>query len=130
MSRQALEYCTQKGEKSHSGVDVSTPCEGYYRHRMRSGAVYGGVHIWFGPPFDPVTGEEMDRSWRWQAKFNGQPIDLDYVWPVCASKPISKPEYERYCQQQEWAQEYAPDSAYADPKRRIDPLSMNEPLPF
>jgi hypothetical protein len=75
-------------------VDVTRPAEGYYRFRLRSGSVFGGVRIWYGAPLDPVTGEELDRSWRWQALFNGEPIDLDRVWPTCAGDPITEDEYQ------------------------------------
>ena len=44
------------------GVDAENPTAGYYRTRLRSGGVQVGVYIWFGPPFDPETGEELDRG--------------------------------------------------------------------
>ena len=46
---------------------TDTPIPGFYRMRLRSGGQPVGVRVWFGPPADPVTGEELDRSWRWQA---------------------------------------------------------------
>ena len=111
-------------------IDITTPEAGYFRHRLRSGAVAVGIRIWFGQPNDPVTGEEMDRSLRWQAQANGEPIDFDRVWPACAGEPITRAEYDRLCARQDWAKQYAPHSAYADPKRRSDPLSTAHPLPF
>lgn len=111
-------------------INVSEPVAGFYRYRLRSGGVYGGVRVWFGPPHDPVTGEELDRSWRWQAKFNDDLIDLDRVWPMCARMPITEVECRQYAQRQTWAETHAPDSAYADPRRRFDPLSPASPLPF
>lgn len=111
-------------------VDVTRPAEGYYRFRLRSGSVFGGVRIWYGAPLDPVTGEELDRSWRWQAQFNGELIDLDRVWPTCAGDPITEDEYRTYCARQSWAAQNAPRSAYADPRKRIDPLSISDPQLF
>lgn len=111
-------------------VDVTKPTEGFYRFKARSGAVYGGMHIFYGPPRDPITGEEMDRSWRWQAEFNGEPFDFDRAWPVCAGNPITEVEYRTYCARQEWARQHAPDSAYAETGKRLDPLSTANPLPF
>lgn len=111
-------------------VDVSRPEEGCFRFRLRSGSVFGGVRIWYGAPLDPVTGEELDRSWRWQAQFNGEPIDFERVWPACAAERISEGEYHRFCRRQAWAREHAPRSAYADPKKRNDLLSPDTPLPF
>lgn len=111
-------------------VEIARPVEGYFRHKLRSGGVYGGVRIWYGAPLDPVTGEELDRSWRWQAQFNGVLVEFDQVWPVCAGDPITPDEYRTHCRRQEWAAKHAPDSAYADPRKRIDPLSTATPLPF
>lgn len=111
-------------------VDVETPVEGFYRHRLRGGTVTGGVRLWFGPPHDPVTGEVMDRSWRWQALFDGEPVDFDRVWPACAGSPITEDDYRRYVARKRWAQQHAPDSAYAVTGRKVDPLSPSTPLPF
>lgn len=111
-------------------VDVTRPTEGYFRHKLRSRGVYGGVRIWYGAPLDPVTGEEMDRGWRWQAQFNGVFVEFDDVWPVCAGSPITEAEYQTYCSRQRWAEQNAPASAYADPRKRIDPLSTANPLAF
>jgi hypothetical protein len=111
-------------------TDVTKPVEGYFRFKLRSGGVYGGVRIFYGPPLDPVTGEELDRSWRWQALFNDEPIDFDTVWPGCTGQPLSEAEYRTYCARQRWAREHAGQSAYADPKRRLDLLNTQNPLPF
>jgi hypothetical protein len=111
-------------------TDVSTPQAGYFRHRLHGGAVRGGVRIFYGPPADPVTGEVLDRSWRWQAEFDGEPIDFDRVWPDCTGDPISAEEYRTYVARRRWAEQHAPDSSYAERSRRRDPLSTSEPLPF
>lgn len=116
--------------KVYVGLDVSTPTAGFYRHRLRAGAVRGGVRIWFGPPHDPVTGEVLDRSYRWQAEFDGEPVDIDDVWPVCGKHPITETEYHERVYRKRWAQQNAPDSAFADRTARYDPLSSLTPLPF
>ena len=110
------------------GFDPDRPIAGFYRMRLRSGAAFCGIRIWYGPPHDPVTGEELDRSWRWQAEANGEAIDFDRAWPKCAGSPINAAEYHHLCSVQEWARENAPDSALADPHRRADPLET--PLLF
>lgn len=107
---------------------MTRPAEGHYRTKLRGGGVMVGVRIWFGPPADPVTGEELDRSWRWQAEANGEYVEIDDVWPVCAKQPISEADYYEYRAKQRWAQKHAPASAYADPRRRNDPLTSL--LPF
>jgi hypothetical protein len=112
-------------------VDVSTPVAGFFRHRLRSGSVAAGLRIWFGAPLDPVTGEMLDRSPRWQADVNGTYFDdWNRIWPNCVGEPISEAEYRRYCAQQAWAQTNAPESAFAAPGRKIDRLSTSTPMPF
>lgn len=114
------------------GVDVTTPAAGFWRFKLRSNGIAGAVRIWYGPPHDPDTGEVLDRSWRWQAEFDGEPVDFDDVWPACADpeREINEADYHNYCARRRWAQRNAPRSAYADPKRRYNPLSTAEPLPF
>lgn len=116
--------------KVFTGQDVTTPTAGYFRFKMGANTVQGGVRIWFGPPHDPVTGEELDRSWRWQAMFDGEPVDFDRVWPACVRKPISEADYRAYVNRRQWARENAPGSAYAERGRKIDLLSIENPLPF
>lgn len=111
-------------------IDVTEPEPGFFRMKLRGGGVLVGIRIWHGAPRDPVTGDEMDRSWRWQAECNGEPIDFERVWPQCAGDPITEAEYRAYSQRQRWAREKAPKSAYADPGRRLDLLSASNPLPF
>lgn len=127
--RQALDYSISKsGERQFEGFDPDTPIAGFYRFRMRSGAAFCGVRIWYGAPLDPVTGEELDRSLRWQAVVNEEYIDLDRVWPKCAADPVNEAEYQYLCTVQAWAKQNAPDSPQANLNRRIDPLTA--PLPF
>jgi hypothetical protein len=111
-----------------TGLDASNPVAGYYRFRLHGRAVWGVVKVWYGPPHDPVTGDELDRSWRWQAALNGARLEIDDVWPVCAKHPVGEREYRIACNRQVWAQENAPQSSFADPRTRRDLLS--EPLPF
>jgi hypothetical protein len=132
MRRDATPYAERKVRPVavHGAVDVTTPQAGWYRFRLRSGGIRGAVRIWHGPPHDPVTGEELDRSWRWQAEYLGEPIDFDRCWPTCASEPITEIDYNRLCLRADWARNHAPDSAYADPSRKHDALSAQSPLPF
>lgn len=116
--------------RTAAAADVSEPVAGFFRHRLRSGGVWGGVRIWHGPPLDPVTGETLDRSWRWQAAFNDEPVDLDRVWPNCTGLPIAESEYQFLVSQARWARENAPQSAWAKPSQRMELLDPRNPLPF
>lgn len=112
------------------GSPIDQPVAGFYRLRLGQGTVAVGVKVFHGPPLDPITGEELDRSWRWQAHADGEPIDFDRVWPACIRNPISEQDYRRFLSRKAWAREHAPDSAYAETGRKVDHLSNNTPLPF
>jgi hypothetical protein len=106
------------------GIVVTiAPMPGFYRTRLRSGGVYVGVRIWFGPPLDPDTGEEMDRGHRWQADCNGRYIEIDRVWPQCGGDPIDDDEYLHLSALQSWGESHAPDSPQAKPYMKIDLLT-------
>src|SRR3546814_4461298 len=75
--------------------------EGFYLLKLtRARRVSFPVRIWFGPPLDPETREEMDRAPRWQIQvgfflLDDQPLpiggirieELDGVWPRVAREP-------------------------------------------
>ncbi|WP_337846786.1 hypothetical protein [Sphingomonas sp.] len=129
MSRTGLVYSDRAAPtRTFEGFDPDVPVAGFYRHRLVSGGMYVGIRIWFGPPKDPVTGEELDRSPRWQAEANGAYIDLERVWPRCARDPIPKATHDYLAAQQRWGEEHAPDAPQANPHKRVDPLSS--PLLF
>lgn len=128
MTRAPLRYTDAAPARGFAGHNPDQPVAGHYRTRLRSGAVPVGIRIWFGAPLDPVTGEEMDRSHRWQALANDRPIDLDRVWPRCAGEPITASEYAYLVAQQRWGEANAPDAPQADPTRRVDPLTAPIPL--
>jgi hypothetical protein len=121
-------YADRAATRTFEGFDASTPIAGYYRFRLNGGGVWGVVRLWYGPPNDPVTGEELDRHWRWMAHFNGEMIDVERVWPVCAKHPTDAHHYRQAIARQLWAQENAPNSAYANPRKAQD--RIDEPLPF
>ena len=128
--RDATRYDTRRAYAPATGQDVSTPVAGYFRYRVRSGAVASGVEIRFGAPLDPVTGEPLDRSPRWMAFVDGQYFDdWNWIWPACTGEPITEQDYRAFVARREWAEKNAPDSAYAT-GRRFDPLDSRNPMPF
>lgn len=114
--------------RTFEGFDVDRPIAGFYRMALRSGAAPVGIHIRFGQPKDPLTGELLDRSLRWQAEANGEPVELEQVWPRCAREAIDEREYRFLTERAAWARENAPASPHANPRQRIDPLTA--PPPF
>lgn len=115
-------------DPTREGFDPDTPIAGHYRMRLRSGGVFVAVRLWHGAPIEPWTGETMDRAPRWNATINGKWCEVERVWPRCAADPIDIAEYDHLCGLQAWAAENAPNSAFADPRRKLDMLSA--PLPF
>jgi hypothetical protein len=126
--RDNLVYGVAQGAvPTSTGFDPDRPEPGYYRFRLVRGGTYVAVRIWYGPPRDPITNEVMDRGWRFQATANGQPIDLDRVWPQCAADPIDEAEARHLIKLQRWGRETG-HAALADPTRKLNPLST--PLQF
>ncbi|SNT20168.1 hypothetical protein [Sphingopyxis indica] len=131
MSRASRTYGDRGATRRFDGLDVETPVAGCYRIRLGRDTVAIGVRLWFGAPLDPVTGEELDRSHRWQAQADdGEILDFERVWPACARDPITEADFKARCARRAWARENAPDSAYAERGRKVDRLSRSEPLPF
>jgi hypothetical protein len=127
VTREVRDYSQRFDVQAH-GFNPDVPVAGFYRFRMRSGGALCGVRIWHGQPSDPVTGELLDRSLRWQAQVNGDPVDLARVWPKCAADPIDADEYEYLRSVQSWAKQHAPTSPQANLMQRINPLTA--PTPF
>lgn len=126
--RAPLNY-SDPGQALHrGGFSPDVPVTGFYRLRLRRGAVWSAVRIWFGAPLDPVTGEEMDRGHRWQATVNGELVDLERVWPRCAEDAIDQAEHDYLIQRQQWARKTDPDLPDANPDRPVDLLRAA--LPF
>jgi len=117
--RQPLTYASPGVPLHVGGFDPDVPVAGYYRIRLVRGAVWSAVHLWYGPPVDPDTGEEMDRSYRWQARVNGIIADdITRIWPRCAEDMISWQQYDLILGR----------NAEHDPNRAIDWLTLE--LPF
>ena len=125
MSRADTPYDTRRAWVAPEGygVDTETPVAGFYRSKLRSNGHPVGIQIWFGPPHDPDTGEEMDRGHRWQANCNGRYIELDRIWPKCAGSPINHHEYAYLTSLQAWGQEHAPNGPQANPHKPVDLLT-------
>lgn len=104
------------------GLDPDVPVAGWYRFRMRSGGAAVGVRIWYGAPYEPWSGEEMDRAPRFQAEINGVYAEIETVWPRCGGDPITQAEHDHLAKVQQWAVAHAPGSGLDDPRRKIDPL--------
>lgn len=112
---------------------------GWYQW-LRRGRPAQPVRIWFGPPSDPETGEEMARSWRWQMLVSGRPVvavaeDREDpfdpvwadVWPQVSADPIPRAEYEFLLATIEHARLHDPNSPFARPERKINLMTATLP---
>ena len=106
---------------------VDTPTPGFYAMRLVRNGPLCPVRIWFGPPHDPVTGEELDRSHRYQAELNGKPAEIDRVWPWCTKHQITETEYRYMLDVHTWATEHAPKEPEAQPRQ---PVNINALKPL
>lgn len=114
--------------KAHMAPVGDEPVAGFYRGRMVRGGVWVTIRIWYGPPHDPITGEELDRSPRWQAERNGELVAVYAVWPYCAGEPISEAEYRFMLADAKWAREHAPGDPKAKPTERPDFSDLAPPF--
>jgi hypothetical protein len=98
------------------------------------------VRVWFGPPADPETGEELDRSPRWQIQIGFQLLEdepmrvggywfneITDVWPTCQRWPIDEADYRYRLERASWAADYDPEDAYSQIGGRIDPMTCRLP---
>lgn len=108
--------------------------EGYYRWERRD-RVPVPVRIWFGPPADPVTGETLERSHRWQVTVGGKTLgdpgcpELEDFWPRCAGNRVDQAEHDFLIATAGYAREHDAFSPFADARGRINLLNATIPIP-
>lgn len=115
--------------------------EGFYLLNLnRARRVSIPVRIWFGPPLDPETREEMDRAPRWQIQvgfflLDDEPLaiggiridELDDIWPRVAREPIDEVDWRYRVERADWAAHHAPDDPFSQLGGRIDPMTCELP---
>lgn len=102
-------------------ITPGQPIAGFYKSKLVRGGPWVAVRIWFGPPADPITGEELDRSHRWQAEIDGKLARQVWdAWPYCAGQPIDEAEYRYLTAMKRHAVTYEPEMPEASPRRPVD----------
>ncbi len=103
-------------------VDIPSP--GFYRFRRVKGGPWVAAEITFGPAVDPVTGETLDRSPRFDVRVSGAAVTgpeakwmLDRVhhW----GQPITESEHALLCATRDWALKHAPHMPEATPEKTV-----------
>lgn len=125
--------------RARSGADPLI--EGFYLLRLtRARRVDIPVRIWFGAPRDPETGEELDRSHRWQIQvgfrlLEDEPLsiggirvdDITDIWPRVARDPIDEVDYRYRLERAEWAVNNDENDPFSQLGGRIDPMTCSLP---
>ena len=108
---------------------LADPRPGYFKLRVVKGGPFVGAEIRHGPGRDPETGEELDRSWLWEALIGGKHIRPPAADPVNAGVfriwesgvEIAEAEYRFLIADAEWCAAHAPDEPAARP---ADPVKI------
>jgi hypothetical protein len=112
---------------------VDTPQAGFYWRRFVRGGPKVAVKLWHGAPLDPVTGEELDRSHRWQAMVDGKHITEETAvleaWISCAGNPITEAEYKTILAKAGDAAYAEPSAPEANPHNRVDRRALRPITP-
>lgn len=118
-------------------TELDPPC--FYAVRLTKGGPRCPLKYWWGLPADPVTGELLDRSPRWNVLLNGEFVDPDRVLIIrggindakgyvdVKGEEITETEYLYLLQVRDWATTYAPDAPEANPREKID-LNRLKPI--
>lgn len=114
----------------------------FYRARLVKDGPWIGVLAWFGPPIDPDVGDELDRSWRWQALVDGESVEPNWhagriedraqflaALGIRNIAAIDGDEYRYLAATRQWAASNDPDAPEANPRRRVDLRELPPILP-
>ena len=100
---------------------------GTYKLRLVKGGPFVAAELCYGPPCDPITGEELDRSWRWSVLLNGESytpddprLSDDMVWRVAASRMTTRADHNHMVRVARWCGGSAPGLPEANPRRSVD----------
>lgn len=116
------------GRAARPQIAINEPVAGYYKRKLVSKGPWVPVRLFYGPPVDPETGDELDRSWRWQAcigdEIKAGDAEIADVWVASCRSPITEAEWRFLVADRQWATEHAPHLPEANPYRRIDLASL------
>jgi hypothetical protein len=95
---------------------------GLYAITLAKNAPEVGCLVAYGPPIDPLTGETLDRSYRWSVWINGKevhnsPAQYDRL---LIGRVITEAYYRWLLADRAWARQHAPDSPEANPRQRVE----------
>lgn len=99
----------------------------FYAIKLVTGGPRCGCKVWYGAPTDPETGEELDRSPRWQVWIGGELQDDPFRVVMLVGnvgyvkgEEIDEAEYAHLLSVRAWAVEHSPQSPEANPRAPID----------
>ncbi len=106
---------------------LADPRPGFFKMRLVRGGPFVGAEIRHGPAHDPETGEELDRSWMWEALINGKHVRQPAGDPLNAGvfrvwesgTEITEAEYRYLIADADWCAKHAPSEPQAQPTRAV-----------
>lgn len=102
-------------------IQPDQPQTGLFKRRLVKDGAWVPVKIWYGAPLDPDTGEELDRSPRWQALEGDRPSDdVPHTWLYSCDHPIDKAEYDYLMALGRYSVAHDPESPEARSHKPID----------
>jgi hypothetical protein len=109
----------------------------FYRVRLVKDGKMVGVKIWKGFGQDPLTGETLERAWKWRAAVNGDEIDINEIEPQFADgtgydvrgEAIAETDYDWYVADYRWARDHSPNDPSANPRKPVD-MNTIDPIPW
>ena len=118
------------GDKMSRQIDQPRP--GYFKMRIVKGGPFVGAEIRHGPSRDPETGEELERSWLWEALIDGKHARPPACDPMNAgvfriwesATEISEHEYRFMISDAEWCKQHAPEEPKSKPNAEINLVNL------
>lgn len=105
---------------------ISDPQCGWYRRRLVKGAAGVPARIWLHQEVDAATGELLDDE-ELRCEVNGRPEDPLDQWIWLCKDPISEEHYNWMIADRTWALYHAPAEPIANPRQRIDWMTVRPP---
>lgn len=105
------------------------PIAGFYKRRLTKGGPFVGAVIFYPCPFYFENGEmTVERSRPLLCRVNGEWRDVLDQWTWLCGQPISEAEFLYLLALAEHAAAYEPDLPEANPRAKIDRLTVPAPV--
>lgn len=104
---------------------LDEPQAGWFKTRMVKQGPWVPARIWLTSFTDEHS--ELTEDEQFWCEVNGSPRDADWQWPWLCFNPISEAEYNYMMAVQEWAHQHAPSEPEANPRQKVDWMTIRPP---